>query len=223
MSESTKQTINRADPNTLADIARALQLGSLLRALPAFLRKSGTAASTFVNAGTRIATKQADDAPAIFVFSAYARAGSGTPAILAKAAAYPPVAGEYDIAPNGKVVTAAADAWTDLDVDYQSNKGDVVEFDAPVVPGTGILTLPPSITTLGAITLLEATALTGTSTGAKIVMAPGSVAAGQAAFNTAKTQVKFAAADAVETAHVKLFVASSVDVNALLESTSNYV
>jgi hypothetical protein len=155
--------------------------------------------------------------------TAYGRAGAGTPGPLAVVAGVPAV-NQVSIAPNGKVITAAADAWTDLDVSFIPEKGNVVEFDYVVVPGTGILTLPANITSLGAVTLLSVTATVGTLTGAKAILVPGAApAAGQARFNTAKTQVLFAVADAVSMAHVKVLVASSPDVYAVLESTSNYI
>lgn len=222
--EIIQQTIDRSDPNTLADILRAMKFGSVLRALPTALRKSGTAASAFVNAGALITSNQSDLAPAAAVHTAYARAGAGAPAALTLAVAYPPVAGEYAIAPNGKIVTAVADAWTDLDVMYQPEKGDIVEFDFTVDPATGILALPNNITTPGAVMLLEATSLTGTVTGAMEIMPPGTAAAaGQAELSADKSQVTFGVADAVSSARVKLLVSSSVDVSAFLDSLSNFL
>ena len=50
MSETIKQALNRADPNTLADIFRVLGLGDIVRALPSVLRRSGVAASTYASA-----------------------------------------------------------------------------------------------------------------------------------------------------------------------------
>jgi hypothetical protein len=222
--EIKQQSINRSDLNTLSDILRAMKFGDVLRALPTALRKSSTATNAFVASNVHVLTKQSDLAPAATVFSVYARAGAGVPGMLNKSASYPPASGEYAIAPNGKIVTWGADAWTDVDVMYLPEKGDVEEFDFTVDPTTGILALPTNITMIGAVMLLEATALTGTATGAKIIMSPGTdVAAGQAALNANKTQIAFAPADGVTSAHIKLLVASSVDVSAMLDSMSEYV
>lgn len=219
--ETIKQAIDRADPNTLCDHLRSLKFGSVFEALPATLRKSGTAANAHVNVATRILSDQQDGQCAAAISSAYARAGTGTPANLA-VAAYPPAAGQVSIAPNGKIVTNAVDAWTDVDCTYVVEKGDVVEFDIQVNPATGICVLPSSVTVPGVIKLIEATSVVGTVTGDFEVMLEGTAAANaQAELNTAKTQVTFLAGDAVSIAHLKLLVASAVDVAAALASTND--
>ncbi len=222
MSETIKQSINRADLNTLADELRRLAFGDMLRALPSFLRRSGVAASTYASATALVPTLQKPDAPAVTILSAYARAGTGTPGALVidASSSTAPAAGHINIAPNGQIATAAADVWTDLDVDYLVEKGDIIEFTGQVVPGTGVMALPSNITTPGAVLLLEAEALTGTLTGKKIVLEPATaaVATTKAALKTDKASVWFAIADAVTTARVKVLVCSATDVNALLAS-----
>lgn len=223
MSETVKETLNRSDLNTLADQLRALAFGDVIASLPTTLRVSATAASTGNFGTVRVVSDQNADVPAAAVLYASARAGAGTPGVLTPVAyGAIPAAGQVAVAPNGRVVTAAADAWTDLDVVYVPEKGTIVEVTANVAANT--LTLPTNVTSVGACTLLSATALTGGSVGAKIVDLPGAAAAaGEAALNAAKTTVVFAGADAVTSATVRLLVTSSVDVSALLASTSNFV
>lgn len=223
MSETVKETLNRSDLNTLADQLRALAFGDVIASLPTTLRVSTTAASTGNFGTVRVVSDQNADVPAAAVLYASARAGLGTPGVLTPVAyGAIPAAGQVAVAPNGRVVTAAADAWTDLDVVYVPEKGTIVEVTANVAANT--LTLPTNVTSVGACTLLSATALTGGSVGAKIVDLPGAAAAaGEAALNAAKTTVVFAGADAVTSATVRLLVTASVDVSALLASTSNFV
>jgi hypothetical protein len=223
MSETIKQSLNRADLNTLADQLRTLAFGDIVASLPTTLRTSATATSTGNLAGARVVSEQDADTPAAAVLYASARAGAGTPGVLSVVAyGTLPVAGQIAVAPNGRVVTAAADAWTDLDVVFVPEKGDIVEVTGTVT--ANVLTLPTNVTSVGACTLLSATAVTGGSVGAKIVDLPGAAAAaGEAALNAAKTTVVFAGADAVTSATVRLLVSSTVDVAALLASTSNFV
>lgn len=217
---TVKEALNSADPNVLADILRQLGFGNVLRSMPIPIRKSDTAASTYVGAASRVCVDQDVEAPALSILSAYARSGAGAVGALT-AVAFPPGAGQVAIAPNGKVVTAAADVWTSVDVSYVPEKGEVVEFTGNVVPGTGVMALPAGITSRGVIRLLEAEALVGTSTGLKFCDAIGAaVAAGEAALPVALTTVLFAVADAVSSARVKLLVCSEVDVNTKLPDTN---
>lgn len=214
---SLKAQLDSANPNTLPSKLQALKVGSMFAALPTTLHKKVPAASPYI-----LATEQAvplpEDVKAISIFAAYAKSGTGTPGPLAVVSGTP-VAGQIAVAPNGDVVTLAADAWTDVDVTYLPAKYDVVEMTLPVV--ANVLALPPAVLTPGASILLEAEAVAAGSLGKKIVMAPGTaVAAGQSALNLAKSNVAFAAADAVTSARVKLAVAASVDVQALLEAPS---
>lgn len=222
MSETKKDSFNRADLNVLADMFRAFKLGDMIRALPTYLRKATTALSSSVVATARVVSSQSQEAPAAQILSAYARAGAGAPGALAIVATVPPAAGQVSIAPNGSLLTATADAWTDLDIAYTPEKGEVLSFSLPVVANT--LTLPSSVTDRGAVLLLSANATAGTVTGQKIIVAPGTApAATQSALNAAKTTVAFNAADAVTQATVTLLVASAADVSALLSQDSTFV
>lgn len=219
--EILKDSINRANPNTLADELRSLKFGDVLAALPVSLRKASGAASDSVAAAAFATVGQQSFARAALIASAHARAGAGTPGALSPVA-YPPAApNDIAIAPNGDVVTLAADAWTDLDVTYLVEKGDVVQVDIPVVPATGVGTVPANLLARGLVLLIDATATAGTVTGAKEIVAPGGPpAAGEANLTAAKGSVGFAVADAVTSATVTLLVASAVDVSAALAAPS---
>jgi len=215
MAETIQQALNRADPNVIADQFRSLKIGDVLRALPTTIRRRTSAASASIAATLFAVSGQAEEARGASVVTAYARVGAGPGAALA----FPPGAGQIAVAPNGDVVVLAADAWTDLDVTYLVEKGDVVEVVANVVAATGVLTLPTNITNPGAVTLIQAEAIAATSTGVKEILAPGAAsAAGEARLNLAKSTVVFAIADAVTSARVRLLINSSVDVSASLAS-----
>jgi hypothetical protein len=218
MAETIQQALNRADLNVLADQFRSLKIGDVLRALPTTIRRRTSAASASIDPTLFAVSGQAEEARGASVVTAYARVGAGPGAALAPVA-FPPAAGQIAVAPNGDVVVLAADAWTDLDVTYLVEKGDVVEVTANVVAATGVLTLPTNITNPGAVTLIQAEALVATSTGVKEILAPGAAsAAGEARLNLAKSTVVFAIADAVTSARVRLLINSSVDVSASLAS-----
>ena len=118
-----KSSLNRADLNALADEFRSLALGNMVAAFPTTLRSCSAASD--VGTADYVFAKQSADIPAAAVLWAYAKAGSGTPGQLAVVAyGTSPSAGEIGIASNGKIVTAAADAWTNVDVCYVPEKGD---------------------------------------------------------------------------------------------------
>lgn len=223
MTESLKDAINRANPNDLADALRKIGFGSFLRALPTSVRKAAAGAvSLYASATALPITKQGQDAPAVSILSAFARAGTGTPGELVNdgVTATAPAAGHIAISPNGQIVTAAADVWTDLDVNYIPEAGDIVEYTGSVVPGTGVMALPSNVTARGAVMLLEAEALEGTLTGKKIILAPAAaaVATTKSALRTDKAAVWFPIADAVSSARVKLLVCSAINANDQLEA-----
>jgi len=220
MPETIKQSLNRADLNTIADELRRLGFGDILRALPTTLRRKATAAAVGVHPATEFAILLPSDAKAESVISAYAIAGAGTAGPLAVVSGVP-AAGQVAVAPNGDIVFAAADAWTSVDVVYLPVKADVFTFTGPVDPGTGVMALPVPATTPGVVALQSATAVSGTVTGSKEVVANGAVpAATLANMSLAKSQVQFAVADAVTSATVVLSLVSAIDVDALLESTN---
>ncbi len=194
-----------------------------------------------------------DDAKAQSISRAYARAGAaGTGEMTVAAVNATPTTGQVAVSPAGNIVFLGSDAITDVDVDYEVVIGDIVELTVPVVSGTGVLTIPTAYAgtagmgtpgtpipaaansayantqvpnAKGVLVLMEAQALTGTSPGQKIVLAPaaGAPTAGNARLNVAKTTVQFAVADAVTSARIKFLVcagqAGGTDRNAFLEQT----
>lgn len=218
---SLKARLDAANPNTLPSNLQTLKIGSVLAAIPTTLRKKAAVASPYALAAELVVALP-EDAKACSIFSAYARAGAGTLGPLTVVApGTTPVAGQIAVAPSGDIATAAADAWTSLDVTYLPEKYDTMELTLPVVADT--LVLPTPALTAGAVMLIEAESLAG-APGKKIVLAPGAVpAAGQAALALDKSTVAFAAADAVTSARVKIAIGASVDVQALLEGQSSTI
>jgi hypothetical protein len=227
--DTNHTSFNRANPNSLPDLFRLAKVGDLLAGhLPQHLRKTNpdAAGASPYNLATLDALVMPDKAKAQNILRAYARAGAGTLGVLAiVASGTTPGAGEIAVGPNGNIVVLAADAWTDLDVSYQPEGGDVVESFFPVV--ANVLTLPASITLLGVVLLAEVEVVAGTATGKKIVLVPGAgaPAAGQARLNLAKSTVTFAAADAVTRARVKVVVApvASEQLQAVLNAAAQAV
>jgi hypothetical protein len=216
---SLKARLDAANPNTLPSNLQTLKIGSVLAAIPTTLRKKAAVASPYALAAELVVALP-EDAKAGTIFSAYARAGTGTLGPLSVVVGATPVAGQIAVAPSGDIATAVADAWTSLDVTYLPEKYDTMELTLPVV--ADVLVLPAPALTAGAVFMLEAESLAG-APGKKIVLAPGAVpAAGQAALSLDKLTVVFAAADVVTSARVKLAV-GSLDVQALLEGQSTTI
>ena len=231
--ETLRQSLDRADPNTLADAARTMSLGSMLRAMPVALRAQNP--NTAASNGSQLATLQTislpQDAKAHSIFRATARAGTAAAGELTVAAfGATPTTTQVAVAPNGDIVFLATDAYTNVDIVYLPERGDVFG-SGQTLPGTSaaavasqtmqapfaqvtlpvssnVLTLPSSITGFQVVLLMACVANTGTSTGTKIILVPGAgaPAAGQCRLNLAKTTVTFAAADAVTNATVDLLV-----------------
>jgi hypothetical protein len=219
--QSLKNRINAANPNQLPQELQILKYGDMLRAGVTFLRAKVPAADAGVLALLH-AVVLPDDAKALTILRAYARAGAGSIGeINIQTFGTAPAAGQIAVAPNGDIVTLAADAWTDIDIVYQPDKYDLGEVTLQVV--ANVLTLPAGFTSRRVGALLEATATAGAATGKKIILIPGSgaPAAGQARLNFAKTTVTFAGADAVTQATVKIALSASVDADALLTANSS--
>lgn len=206
----SRQSLNRANINTLSSQLSALKLGNvMLGQLNQSLRKVNP--STLGTSGYTLATLHAlrvpDNARGASILRATVRAGGVTGELTPVAYGTTPATTQIAVAPNGDIVVLAADAITDLDVVYASERGDVLQTYLPVV--SNVLTLPTAGPwARGVVLLLEAEAVTATSAGAKIILVPGAgaPAAGQARLNVAKTTVTFAGADAVTRARVKALV-----------------
>lgn len=221
-----KDTLDRANPNTLADAFRAIGLGELLRGqIPQVKRMVAPAADAGILA-TLESLGLGEDHRALAVIRADARAtgAAGTLGELA-AQAYgaTPADGQIAVAPNGDIVVLLASAYENVDVTYLPARGDVVELDLPVA--ANVATIPAAYTALGVIMLLYVESTVGGATGEFIVLVPGAgaPAAGQARLNLAKSTVTFAAADAVTRCTLHLLVTSSKDLDTLLEADSNLI
>lgn len=223
--QSLKNRINAANPNQLPQELQIIKYGDVLRASTTYLRKKNPDAAA--NSNSQLATLDTlalnDDAKAATILRAYARAtaAAGTLGELSiQAYGATPADGQIAVAPNGDIVVLAASRYTDIDVTYQPDKADLTEITLTVV--ANVLTLPAALTALGVNALLQAVATVGTSIGEKIILVPGAgaPAAGQARLNLAKSTVTFAVADAVTQATVKVALAASVDVDALLTANS---
>jgi len=230
LATSFKAQLDAANPQVLADMLRQAKIGTVLRGLSVslrFLKPSAILVVPYVNATVQ-STQLPEGAKCESIITAYARSGAGTLGPLTVSASQTPAAGSVGISASGDLIFNAADAWTSVDVSYEVAKGDVIELTLPVVPATGVCALPVATgqpAAPGAIVLMEAEALTGTSATKKVVVpsAAAAPAAGNAGFNFAKTSVFFAIADGVTTARVKLAVPPGTDLNALLEASSNFL
>ncbi len=216
-----KDQIDAANPNTLADLMRKIQLGQVLRGqLPQVLRKQNPAADA-----AQLATLESlvlpNDAKATSILRATVRAGGVTGELAVQAYGTTPSTGQIAVAPNGDIAVLAADAITDMDVVYLPERGDVVTVTADVA--TGVLTIPAPYVSRGVIALLDANATVGTVTGRKKILVPaaGLPATTKAQLNLAKSTVSFNnATDAVTKASVTLLLAAAIDLDTTLEAES---
>lgn len=223
---TNKDSLNRANPNVIADLMRLIAIGSLLRGqIPQVKRALNMDAlgARPENVSTLDVFVPEDGAQGCTVLRATARAGGVTGELAPQVYGTTPATGQIAVAPNGSIVTLAADAITDLDVTYTPERGDVVELELPVNVATGACALPAQITSRKVIALLEAEVLTGTVTGRKLILIPASSAPAttQARLSLPKTVVHFnAATDAPTSARLKLLVAAEVDLDAVLSAAA---
>lgn len=218
-----KEALAGATPNTLADHLKAITFAAVMRGqMNQVVRKKDPAVDSYAPVNTVETVVLADDARATSILRAYSRAGTVTGALTVVAPGTTPATGEISIQPDGNIMVLAADAITSLDVSYAPERGDVIELDNwPVV--SDAIALPTKITDRGVVLLLEAESLTGTLTGKLRILTPSGSAAAttQARLNLAKTTVKFAPADAVTKARVKLLVCAAVDLDTVLEADAS--
>ena len=222
---TNQDMLNRADPNTIADMFRALELGDVMRAqLVQSLRAQDPVAAPASGIASTEAIVLAQSGKANTIMNAYSRAGTSTGALVVDGFTdTAPSAGHIGISPNGDLMFAPSSDTTNVDVTYLPERGDVVTYTGPVV--TNALALPASMTTAGVVLLIDADALAGTSTGEKhIVLPSGSAAsAGQARLDVAKANVEFASDDAVTRATVVLLIGASEGLNAFLDADAQFV
>jgi len=210
--------LNGVSPNVLADALRLLGFGDLVRSLPTTKMNMLPVAAPGEHAATLQRLPKSSASPVVSVGLVYARAGTGTLGPLT-AAAYPPAAGQYSLAPNGDIVVLAADAYTVVDAVWVPAACKLVEVPALPV-AANVLTLPLAVRNAGVLFLVSTTAEVAGAGGLKIVLAPGAAApaATQARLNLAKTTVTFAGADAVTSASCVVAVKADADIDALLSA-----
>lgn len=220
MAIKEKAALAGATNNTLPEHLKAIGFSACMRGqMNQVQRKKDPVVSPYAPGATVETVVLADDARATAILRAYSRVGTVTGPLTPVVPGVVPATGEISIQPDGNIMVLAADAITSLDVTYAPERGDVEELDNwPVV--SDAIVLPTRITNKGAVLLLEAEALEGTLTGDLAILTPSASAAatGQARFDLAKTSVKFAPADAVTKARVKLLVCAAVDLDTVLES-----
>ena len=216
MTEKLRDSVTRADLNTLADIARVLKAGNVLSGLRRVVRDQDA-----VTGDTIVLPNMAKCQR---VLSAYARTGTGAVGPLAVSATpLTPGAGEVGWGANGDILFNAGDDWTSVDVEYEPivNVEEVTLTGYPVVADT--LTLPAMA--LAAVALCTVTGYTvlGVAT-AKTVMIPATVpAATECALDAALATIAFNAADLVVRADVTLLKAGTAELGAALEALSTFL
>lgn len=190
MSRELKTVLDEANPNKVPNAQQILRAG----------RAFGLVARTISGTVTSHILTLPDDAKAVALLKGFARAGTVTGYKEPVADDATLAAGEMQVNAAGDVLFLAADAVTEAEVTYLVQEGEVIEETLPVA--SDLATLTPS--TRRAVILIEVSASTGTSGGAKTPAARGSTpGAGFAAITTDGTQIEFAAADAISEATVK--------------------
>jgi hypothetical protein len=205
ITNSLKDIGNRIKASNIAEFFRALDIGSLLLAMPTTLRDQVPAANNS-NLATLVVLRLPDDAKAAAVLRCSVKTGTVTGEFTPVAFGTTPATTQVAVTPAGDIAFLGTDAPTLVDVLYVPENADVIEGSFDVA--ANVLTLPAGVTSQGVVLLEEAAVTTGTSVGNKIVLVPGAgaPAAGQARLNLARTTVTFAGADAVTKATVKLAV-----------------
>lgn len=217
-----KEAINRANPNGLPDLLRQIKFGSLiLGGLPQLRHKFNFDASgaSARHQATLDHMPLAADGSAAVILRAYARAGAaGTGELAVQAFGVTPASGQIAVAPNGDIVTLAADALTDVDLYAVLMPLEEKVITLDVIPGTGVCALPASVTGRGVGYLKSALVTAGTVVGEKRILVPGAVnpATPSARLSVAKDAVHFTVADAVSKVTLTLAMNPEVDAYARL-------
>lgn len=207
--ETLREALNRANPNDAWDRARLLELGELLTGhLPQHLRRRTPVASPYVDA-TLKAVLLPGPSKACAILRATSLAGSVTGPLAIVAPGTTPATGQIAVAPNGDIVTLAADAITSLDVSYVPERGEESEIEISVDPATGFLEIPQRYVDRGVICLAEAEVTAGTLAQRMEILVPASSApaTGNARLSLPMSRVHFAVADAATKARVRLLLA----------------
>lgn len=231
MANGNINSLNRASPDTLPDQLRVLELGNLLAGqIPQVARGLNMVAKgvSLYNISTvQVFAPEGHQAGAA-ILRATVTAGGVTGELTPVAYGATPATTQIAVAPNGSIVTLAADAITGLDVTYIPERGDVVEFTATVVADAVVLSRFLGLKNDGttprkAVMVLEVDALAGAVVGKTRILVPGAApATTQSRLNVAKDSVLFAAADAVTKARVKVLVTAAADLTNYLTGTDTF-
>ena len=222
--ETLRETLNRADPNSISDTLRSLKFGDMsTRTLRRRLTMQVPRRADVTIGGTAYSRiRLPNDAKAMRILRAWARAGGGT---LGNMTVHTwgavPGANEIAVGANGDLLFLDSDAYTLIDVEYEPIMGDVVTLTGvTVVPGTGVCTLPTPA--LGSFHVISATSKTGTLVADMLVDYPNTTAPATtiARMNLVGTVVFFAIADAVTSCDLVLVKAAAVEPGALLVADS---
>lgn len=236
---SQYSAFDQANPNQIGNLLQSAKLGRLLLGqLPQVRRKVDLSVASPYALATLGVFQLPEEGKASTIQAAYARAGGvalGPLTIVAPGVT--PATTQIAVTPNGDIACLLSDAYTSVDILFTPERGDSLGLDRdgnvnnvsapgnvyPVV--SNVITLPATLTARGVVLLMEAEALTGTSTGKKIVLAPGAgaPAAGQARLNLAKSTITFAVADAVTRARIKLLVCAADDLGNILTATQSII
>lgn len=224
MTNSLYTAVDRGNLGQMGDSFRTIKLGS---ALLAMLVATGYALVPTVALTGKPVTVDTialpNKAKAQVILSAYARAGTGTKGPLTVVASGTiPSAGEIAVSPDGDIVTAAADAWTLVDVMYVPAYGDVVE-DLELTVSSNTATFPARYQDK-VVALLKAEALTGTVTGRQYIDKPGaSLSSQECALALTKNSVAFKNTDGVTSCKLTFLVYPEVNAHDALLAESPLV
>lgn len=222
MAETLKQALNASNPGTLADNLRALGLGDLIRMSMVQAIRGATPATSTSQLSTvaQVGVDKLGGCAAVQILAAYSRGATNTGALTVVANGTTPATGQIAVAPNGDIVVLAADARTLLDVDFLCMKGDYLSVTGLPVASNKAL-IPAAYTTQGVLMLLSGTSLTGTNTGSFVVVAVGGTpTAKQVCLDATKSNIVFAAADAVTSCSAELLLCSAKAADSLLKGQS---
>lgn len=213
-----KMELDCGVPGRVADALRMAKLGTRLRSFSTSLYRQAPALGNPYDGTAVPVITLPDDAKAQTIGRVYARAGTaGTGEMTVVAPGATLASGQVQVTPSGNIAFLAADAITDVDVDYKPLRADVVTFVGS--PASGVIALPTQITSLGAIVIIEAEATAGGAGGKLRVLAPGSgtPATGQCRLSVNKATVLVYAADGATSVRLKLGIVPKIDENAMLE------
>ncbi len=222
-----KASLDTAPPQQVPDLLRAIAFGHFVRAMPTALRAvlPTTGGTNPYVLATNATITLPDDAKAHSIFRAYGRVGTAAAGPLTVdnpdtySATVALTTKNIAVTPTGDIALLSTDAYTSVDLLYLPEKYDAYEVTLPVASNDILLPTAQG----EVIFIMEVQALVGTTIGNKIVDPPGTApGTGHAALDLAKLNCVFNAGDAVTSARVKYATAAIIDVNAFLETVSNY-